>query len=94
MAEADASRLYQLADDVSRGSLLIPIVKVMPLDQVREAQQEAEEGHLQGKDHFEARRLIAVFFVPEAGALFRSERALPGDISSAGIARARLPGFA
>jgi NADPH:quinone reductase-like Zn-dependent oxidoreductase len=49
MAEPDASRLYQLADDVSRGSLVIPIVKVMSLDQVREAQQEAEEGHPQGK---------------------------------------------
>jgi NADPH:quinone reductase-like Zn-dependent oxidoreductase len=49
MAEPDASRLYQLGDDVSRGSLLIPVAKVMPLDQVREAQQEAEEGHPQGK---------------------------------------------
>jgi NADPH:quinone reductase-like Zn-dependent oxidoreductase len=48
-AEPDASRLYQLADDVSRGNLIIPIVKVMSLDQVREAQQEAEEGHPQGK---------------------------------------------
>lgn len=49
MAEPDVSRLYQLADDVSRGSLLIPVAKVMPLDQVREAKQEAEEGHPQGK---------------------------------------------
>lgn len=48
-AEPDASRLYQLADDVSRGSLVIPITKVLPLDKVREAQQEAEEGHPHGK---------------------------------------------
>jgi NADPH:quinone reductase-like Zn-dependent oxidoreductase len=48
-AEPDASRLYQLADDVSRGSLVIPIAKVMPLDQIREAQREAEEGHPNGK---------------------------------------------
>jgi NADPH:quinone reductase-like Zn-dependent oxidoreductase len=48
-AEPDASRLYQLADDVSRGSLIIPIVKVLPLEKVREAQKEAEEGHPQGK---------------------------------------------
>lgn len=48
-AEPDASRLYQLADDVSRGSLVIPIAKVMPLDQIREAQQEAENGHPHGK---------------------------------------------
>lgn len=48
-AESDASRLYQLADDVSRGSLVIPIAKIMPLDQVREAQQEAENGHPHGK---------------------------------------------
>ena len=49
MAEPDASRLYQLADDVSRGSLFIPIARVMPLDQVREAQREAETGHPHGK---------------------------------------------
>lgn len=48
-AEPYASRLYQLADDVSRGSLVIPIAKIMPLNQVREAQQEAENGHPHGK---------------------------------------------
>ncbi|MEG9434830.1 NADP-dependent oxidoreductase [Edaphobacter sp. HDX4] len=48
-AEPDASRLYQLADDVSRGSLIIPIVKVLPLEKVREAQKEAEDGHPHGK---------------------------------------------
>ncbi|HTH52367.1 MAG TPA: NADP-dependent oxidoreductase [Edaphobacter sp.] len=48
-AEPDASRLYQLADDVSRGSLIIPIVKILPLDQIREAHREAEEGHPPGK---------------------------------------------
>ncbi len=45
----DASRLYQLADDVSRGSLVIPIVKVFPLDEIRQAQQEAESGRAHGK---------------------------------------------
>jgi NADPH:quinone reductase-like Zn-dependent oxidoreductase len=48
-AEPDASRLYELADDVSRGSLVIPIVKVLPLDQIRQAQKEAGEGHPHGK---------------------------------------------
>lgn len=48
-AEPDASRLYELADDVARGSLIIPIAKVLPLDQIREAQREAEEGHPHGK---------------------------------------------
>src|SRR5947209_3201089 len=36
-AEPDASRLYQLADDVAHGALSIPIAKVMPLSQIREA---------------------------------------------------------
>jgi len=48
-AEPDASRLYELADDVARGSLVIPIAKVLPLDKIREAQREAEEGHPHGK---------------------------------------------
>ena len=48
-AEPDASRLYQLADDVARGSLVIPIAKVVPLEKVRQAQQEAETGHPHGK---------------------------------------------
>jgi len=49
MAQPDASRLYELADDVARGSFTIPIAKTMPLDQVREAQREAEEGLVHGK---------------------------------------------
>lgn len=48
-AVPDASRLYQLADDVARGSLVIPIAKVVPLEKVRQAQQEAETGHPHGK---------------------------------------------
>jgi NADPH:quinone reductase-like Zn-dependent oxidoreductase len=28
---------------------VIPIVKVLPLDQIRQAQKEAEEGHPHGK---------------------------------------------
>lgn len=49
LSTPDASRLYQLADDVSRGSLFIPIAKVVPLDQIRQAQHEAETGHPHGK---------------------------------------------
>lgn len=49
MAQPDASRLYELADDVARGSFTIPIAKTMPLEKVREAQKEAEEGHVHGK---------------------------------------------
>jgi NADPH:quinone reductase-like Zn-dependent oxidoreductase len=49
MAQPDASRLYELADDVARGSFTIPIAKTMPLEEVREAQKEAEEGHVHGK---------------------------------------------
>ena len=49
MAQPDASRLYELADDVARGSFSIPIAKVLPITQVREAHREAETGHLHGK---------------------------------------------
>lgn len=49
MAQPDASRLYELADDVARGSFTIPIAKTLPLEKVREAQKEAEEGHAHGK---------------------------------------------
>jgi NADPH:quinone reductase-like Zn-dependent oxidoreductase len=48
-AVPDASRLYQLADDVSRGSLVIPIAKILPLEEIRQAQQEAESGRTHGK---------------------------------------------
>jgi NADPH:quinone reductase-like Zn-dependent oxidoreductase len=35
MAVPDASRLYELADEVARGDLKIPIAKTIPLDQVQ-----------------------------------------------------------
>ncbi|MGH9588059.1 MAG: NADP-dependent oxidoreductase [Acidobacteriaceae bacterium] len=49
MAQPDASRLYELADDAARGSFRIPIAKTLPLDQAREAHREAENGHTHGK---------------------------------------------
>jgi NADPH:quinone reductase-like Zn-dependent oxidoreductase len=49
MSQPDASRLYELADDVAQGHFSIPIAKTLPLDQIREAHREAEEGHLHGK---------------------------------------------
>lgn len=49
MVQPDASRLHELAEDVARGSFTIPIAKTMPLDEVREAQKEAEEGRVHGK---------------------------------------------
>jgi NADPH:quinone reductase-like Zn-dependent oxidoreductase len=48
MAVPDASRLYELADEVARGNLKIPIAKTIPLDQVQEAHREAEN-HPAGK---------------------------------------------
>jgi len=49
LAEPDASRLYELADDAARGNFTIPVAKILPMDQVREAQQQAEQGHTRGK---------------------------------------------
>ena len=49
MAQPDASRLSELAMDVARGEFTIPIAKKLPLDKVREAQTEAEQGHAHGK---------------------------------------------
>lgn len=49
MSQPDASRLYELADDVARGSFTIPIAKTLPLERVRQAQTEAERGHTHGK---------------------------------------------
>lgn len=45
----DASRLYELADEVARGVFTIPIAKISPLEQVCEAQSEAESGKVGGK---------------------------------------------
>lgn len=49
LAQPDASRLYELADDAARGNFTIPVAKILPMDQVREAQQQAEQGHTRGK---------------------------------------------
>jgi NADPH:quinone reductase-like Zn-dependent oxidoreductase len=49
MAQPDASRLSDLAQDAERGSLKIPIAKTLPLDQIREAHTEAERGRVHGK---------------------------------------------
>lgn len=49
MAQPDASRLYELADDAARGSFRIPIAKTMPLAEAGEAHREAEGGHTRGK---------------------------------------------
>ena len=49
VAQPEASRLYQLAEDVAIGKFTIPIAKTLPLDQIREARREAAEGALKGK---------------------------------------------
>ncbi len=49
MAKPDASRLYQLADEVAKGLLVIPTAKVFPLSQIQEATRLAESGGAGGK---------------------------------------------
>ncbi len=44
MAEPDASRLYELADEVARGGLRIPIARTFALAEVQEATRVAEQG--------------------------------------------------
>jgi NADPH:quinone reductase-like Zn-dependent oxidoreductase len=44
MAQPDAARLHQLAEDVQNGSLKIPIAKRFPLSEAGEAQKFAEKG--------------------------------------------------
>jgi NADPH:quinone reductase-like Zn-dependent oxidoreductase len=48
-AQPDASRLAELALDESTGEFNIPIQKIMPLSQVREAHELGEKGGLTGK---------------------------------------------
>jgi NADPH:quinone reductase-like Zn-dependent oxidoreductase len=48
-AQPDASRLHELAEDVARGELTIPIAKVFRLEEVRKAQDFAENQHPNGK---------------------------------------------
>jgi NADPH:quinone reductase-like Zn-dependent oxidoreductase len=49
MDASDAQVLAELADLIARGELEIPIAGVYPLDQVREAFREVEQGHAHGK---------------------------------------------
>jgi NADPH:quinone reductase-like Zn-dependent oxidoreductase len=49
MAVPDASRLSELAEDFARGEFLIPIARVMKLQDAAEAQRLAEKGGVGGK---------------------------------------------
>jgi NADPH:quinone reductase-like Zn-dependent oxidoreductase len=49
MAQPDASRLYQLADDVARHEFSIPIARMMKLQEIQEAHRIFEQGGLAGK---------------------------------------------
>lgn len=49
MAVPDASRLYQLADDVAHGEFTIPIARIMKLSEIQEAHRLAESGGVGGK---------------------------------------------
>jgi NADPH:quinone reductase-like Zn-dependent oxidoreductase len=49
MAQPDASRLYQLADDVARHEFSIPIARTMKLQEIQEAHRIFEQGGLAGK---------------------------------------------
>lgn len=49
MAQPDASRLYQLADDVARHEFSIPIARTMKLREIQEAHRIFERGGLGGK---------------------------------------------
>jgi NADPH:quinone reductase-like Zn-dependent oxidoreductase len=49
MAQPDASRLYQLADDAARHEFSIPIDRTMKLQEIQEAHRISEQGGLNGK---------------------------------------------
>ena len=49
MAQPDASRLYQLADDVARHEFSIPVARTMKLQEIQEAHRISEQGGLNGK---------------------------------------------
>jgi NADPH:quinone reductase-like Zn-dependent oxidoreductase len=49
MAQSDASRLYQLADDAARHEFSIPIDRTMKLQEIQEAHRIFERGGLIGK---------------------------------------------
>lgn len=49
MAQPDASRLYQLADDAARHEFSVPIDRTMRLEEIQEAHRISERGGLKGK---------------------------------------------
>jgi len=49
MVQPDASRLYQLAEDVARHEFSIPIARTMKLQDIQEAHRIWERGRLGGK---------------------------------------------
>ena len=49
MAQPDASRLYQLAEDVARHEFSIPIARTMKLSEIQEAHRISEKGGVGGK---------------------------------------------
>jgi NADPH:quinone reductase-like Zn-dependent oxidoreductase len=49
MAQPDASRLHELAEDIARGEFTIPIAKKFPLEEACQAQDFAENQHPAGK---------------------------------------------
>ena len=49
MAQPDASRLQELANDVARNEFSIPIARTMKLQEVQEAHRIAEQGGIAGK---------------------------------------------
>jgi NADPH:quinone reductase-like Zn-dependent oxidoreductase len=49
MAQPDASRLYQLADEAASGEFTIPIARTMKLQEIQEAHRIAEQGGVNGK---------------------------------------------
>jgi NADPH:quinone reductase-like Zn-dependent oxidoreductase len=50
MAQPDASRLYQLADDVARHEFSIPIARTMKLQEIQEAHRIFEQRRTSGKN--------------------------------------------
>jgi NADPH:quinone reductase-like Zn-dependent oxidoreductase len=49
MAQPDASRVNQLADDAARHEFLIPIDRTMKLQEIQEVHRISEQGGLNGK---------------------------------------------
>jgi NADPH:quinone reductase-like Zn-dependent oxidoreductase len=49
MAQSDASRLFQLADDAARHEFSIPIDRTMKLQEIQDAHRISEKGGLKGK---------------------------------------------